>query len=110
MKKILLALLLSLSATAFAETQTGKITGYIPYDAGGKQLFFVALEGNVTGGCNSTGRFAFNSDQLRFKGTQAALMAAFHNQTEVTVTYAPTCNTYANVWDLVYVCVGKIAC
>lgn len=110
MKKIMFLFLLLLSTLALAESQTAKVVGYIPYDANGKQFFFVALQGNVTSGCNSTGRFVIDSSQLRFKGVQAAVMAAYHSGSEITVQYAPTCNTFGNTFDLVYVCVGTIAC
>jgi hypothetical protein len=75
-----------------AQSQTAKVARYIPFDAGGKQVFILQLQGNVSGGCNTTGRFAIDSSLRRFKSAQAAVMAAFHTQTQVTVSYAQTCN------------------
>ncbi|MEJ7804943.1 MAG: hypothetical protein WKG03_03355 [Telluria sp.] len=110
MKKIFACFLLLFSAMACAGTQTAKVVGYIPYDSGGKQFFFLSLQNNVSGGCNTTGRFVIDSNQLKFKGVQAAVMAAFHSGTEINVQYNETCNTYVGSWDLAYVCVGNIAC
>jgi hypothetical protein len=111
MKKILFVVLLLVCSLAFAQqSQTAKITGYIPYDLDGKELLFVQLEGNRSGGCNVTARYAIDSSQLKFKGTRAALIAAFHTQTPVTIFYNETCNAYSNSWDIAWVCVGTIPC
>jgi hypothetical protein len=83
---------------------------YIPYDDGSKQVFIFNFEGNVSGGCNSTARFAIDSTSLKFKGTTAALMVAYQSQTDVTVLYSQTCGAWGNAWDVRAVCVGKIPC
>jgi hypothetical protein len=113
MKKIFLAMFLMLSSFSYGQEQllqTGKITGYIPYEFEGKEVFVLQLEGNVSGGCNTTGRFAIDSSQLKFKATRAAVMAAFHSQTPVTVFYNQTCNSFVNTWDVRWVCVGNLPC
>lgn len=111
MKRLLLAVLLLFSGFAYGQQQqAAKIKGYIPYEAGGKELLILQLEGNVTGGCNTTGRFAIDSAQLKFKATRAAIMAAFHSQTPITVFYYQTCNSYGNSWDIAWVCVGNLPC
>jgi hypothetical protein len=110
MKKIVFAVLFLLSTSASAEFQTGKITGYIPTDYNGKLLLLVQIEGNASGGCNATGRFAIDSSAPRYKSILAGLMAAFHAQTPVTISYSQTCNAFGNAWDLTYVCVGSIPC
>ncbi|PUE41087.1 hypothetical protein B9Z49_21190 [Limnohabitans sp. 2KL-51] len=110
MKKHLVAILCCFAAVASAQFQTAKVTGYIPYESGGRQIFIFQLEGNASGGCNTTSRFAVDSNSLKFKGTQAAIMASFHTQTDVTVVYAQTCGAWVNSWDVVAACVGNIPC
>ncbi len=110
MKKTLCAVLCLCATLAVAQSQTAKVTGYIPYENGGREIFLLKLQSNVAGGCNTTARFAIDSTALRFKGTQAAVMAAFHTQTDVTVSYTQTCGAWGNAWDISYVCVGSAAC
>jgi hypothetical protein len=110
MKKILFSILCLCATQASAQSQTSSITGYLPYQANGKQIFLFQLQGNVAGACNTTGRFAIDSSSLHFKSVQAAIMAAFHSQSTVTVAYAQTCNTWGNAWDISYVCVGNLPC
>jgi hypothetical protein len=110
MKKALFATLCLCTTLALAQSQTAKVTGYIPYDNGGRQIFLFQLQGNVSGGCNTSSRFAIDSSALRFKSTQAAVMAAFHTQTDVTVSYSQTCSAWGNSWDIAHVCVGSLPC
>jgi hypothetical protein len=113
MKKTLtMAMLAVCVAGASGQTlsQTGKITGYIPYESGGKQIFLFQVQGVAAAGCNSTGRFALDSNALKFKATQAAVMAAFHSQSDVTVLYTQTCAAWSNSYDMSAVCVGTLAC
>lgn len=111
MKKFLVLMCFIFCSLANAQTfQTAKITGFIPSDFQGKELVLVQLEGNVSGGCNTTARFAIDSSQLKFKSVRVAIMAAFLSQTSIVVAYTPTCNTFPNAWDLTYVCVGSIPC
>lgn len=92
------------------QSDSVKVTGFVPYDFQGKELFFVQIEGNASGGCNITSRFVIDSTQPRFKSVRAAIMASFYAQVPIRVAYAQTCNTYPNAWDLLYVCVGPIPC
>lgn len=108
MKPFLLLILCIVTSVAAAQSQSGKITGYIPYDAGGRQILVFQVEGNVSGGCNTTSRFAVDSNAPKFKGTQTAVMAAFHTQTDVKVLYSQTCTAHTNTWDVVAVCVGPL--
>lgn len=110
LKKIILSALLTYSTLASAQFQSGKISGYIPSDINGKELLLVQINDNISGGCNITGRFAIDSSQLRFKAIRAAVMAAFHNQTPITVAYKQTCNSFGNAWDLDYICISNIPC
>ena len=98
------------SIPSFALSQTGKVTGYIPYEAAGKEVLIVQMQGNAAGGCNSTGRFAIDSSTMKFKGTSAAAIAAFHAQSDVTIIYTQTCNAWGNAWDIQSFCVGAISC
>jgi hypothetical protein len=109
---LLLTCIALIASPALAQTlsQTGKLTGYIPSQANGKQIFVVQLQGNVTGGCNSSARFAINSDSLSFKTTAAALMAAYHAQSDVTIFYSQSCTALGNAWDLGWACVGNVPC
>ena len=84
--------------------------GYLPYEVDGKQLLIFKLQGNVSGGCNTEARFAVDSSSPKFKGTQVAVITAFHTQADVTVTYATACGAWSNSWDAVLVCVGAMSC
>jgi hypothetical protein len=110
MKKVLFATLCICTTLAVAQSQTAKVSGYVPYDSGGRQILIFQLQGNVSGGCNTTARFAIDSTSLRFKSTQAALMAAFHTQSNVTVAYSQTCSAWSNSWDIAHLCVGIVPC
>lgn len=110
MKRLLTVTSLLFASVAMAQSQTGKVGGYIPSQAGGKEIFVIQLQGNATGGCNSSGRFAISTDAPMFKNTAAALMAAYHTQADVTVYYSQSCNALGNAWDISYVCVGNVPC
>ncbi len=111
MRSIIFCVLFLAALSALAGTQSGKITGYVPYSNGQKEVLLVKLENidEVERGCNTTARFAMDSDSPKFKATQAAVIAAFHSQTEVKVKYSETC-TYAASWDISFICVGNINC
>lgn len=111
MKKLVAIMCLAFCAMANAQSfQSAKITGFIPSDYQGKELFVVQIEGNASGGCNTSGRFAIDSSQPKFKSVRAAIMAAFFSQSPIVVAYTQTCNAFPNAWDLSYVCVGSIPC
>jgi len=102
--------LASLPLAAVAGFQTGRITGYIPYSDGDRQVFIISLDTGQVDGCNVTARYAIDSGSPRFKNTMAAAMMAFHSQTPVTVSYNTTCAAWSNSHDLSYVCVGALPC
>lgn len=111
MKKFLILMCLIFCNLANAQTfQTAKITGFIPSHLQDKEVFIVKIEGNASGGCNTTARFAIDSSQLHFKSVRAAIMTAFASQTPIIVAYTETCNMFPNAWDIAYVCVGPINC
>jgi hypothetical protein len=97
--------------SAHAQTATGQITGYIPFaDSGNVEIIFVRIENNPVGGCNTTGRFVMRASDARFRATRAAVIAAFHAQTPVTINYSQTCKVWENSWDMNYMCVGSTPC
>jgi hypothetical protein len=102
--------LLAVNTMAVADVQTAMVSGYINYSSGGKQIFLVKLVGGNSGACNTTGRYAIDSSVLHFKGTQAAIMAAYHGQATISINYSTTCNTWINSWDMLYACVGNMPC
>ncbi len=110
MKKMLFAILYLYVTLASAELQTATVTGYIPYQTSGKQVLLFQLQGNVSGTCNDTARFAIDSSAVHFKNVLAAIMAAHHAQSTITVSYSKTCNAWGNAWDITHVCVGSIPC
>lgn len=113
MKNLLLASLLLLqlgSAFASVKSYTGKVKGYIVSKSGTEKLFYFTLEGNPSGGCNTTGRFLITGASTSHDGTQAAIMTAFQSKTDVNVYYDEVCSTGENAWDIRWVCVGNIPC
>ncbi len=101
-------MLTSFGANALGHT--AKISGYIPYEMNGKEVLIFKLENNPSGGCNGTARFAIDSSSLKYKGGVAAIMAAFHAQSQVTVLYTQSCSSFSNAWDVQAICVGNIPC
>jgi hypothetical protein len=110
MKFVVILVLMLHTAIATAQSQSGKITGYIPYENGQNQVLIFQIQGNVSGGCNTTARFSIDSTSPKFKGTQAAVIAAYHSQADVQVLYAQTCNSWINSWDVRAVCIGSVPC
>lgn len=110
MKFLIFVVLCLYAALSGAEQQAGKVSGYIASDSGGKALLIMQIQGNVSGGCNTTSRFAVDDGAPKFKGIQAAVMAAYHTQADVTVVYSQTCDAWGNSWDIVGVCVGNLPC
>lgn len=102
--------LLLISCNVSAEFQTGVINGYIPYSSEGQEKFIIQLKNNVSGGGNTTSRFAIAESAANYDKIAAALMAAFHSKTPVTVSYQKTCNAWGNSYDFDFVCVGSIPC
>ncbi|WP_020413340.1 hypothetical protein [Microbulbifer variabilis] len=104
----ILGLLITQAVTA--EFHTGEITGLIPYQNGTKEVLIIQMEGNPSGGCNTTARFAMDSDKVWFKTAQSVLLAALHAQSQIKVNYTASCNSQSNAWDIQYLCAGKISC
>ena len=110
MKRHLVWVLAFVAITANADMQIAKVVGFVPSSYAGKEILVFKLENNSTGGCNTTGRYVIDSSSLHFKATQASIVAAFHAQADVTVSYTQTCNLFPGVWDVSYVCTGAINC
>jgi hypothetical protein len=103
-------LLLAISSNIFAAKQSGTITGFIPYSTGTKEILIFKLKDNISGGCNTTGRFAIDSTSVRYKATLSAVIASYHAQTPIKVEYKQTCNSWGNSADISFICVGDISC
>lgn len=106
--RLLIVIFMVFCVEVSAATQAGKIVGYVPYDANGKEMIFFQLQGNVSGGCNTTARFVIDSSSLKFRGTVAAIIAAYHAQADVTVIHQQSCSSWSNSWDAQAICVGNI--
>ncbi|MGF1708952.1 hypothetical protein [Enterovibrio baiacu] len=111
MKFLILPLTLAvMSFQASAAWKTGEITGYIPYSEGLKEIIIFKLNENPIGGCNTTGRFAMDSNSPRYKASVTAIISAFHSKTPVRVNYLSTCNSWVNSADASFICIGSINC
>ena len=110
MKKNILILCALLSFDAYAERQSGEITGVIPYQSGPNKLFFVQLTSNVVEGCNGSGRFVLEGTKLSYNENVSLLIAAYFSKTPMQIEYTKTCNAWGNAYDINYVCVGSIPC
>ena len=102
--------LLLLVNISFAATQSGKVSGFLPYSSGDKKIIIFKLVNNVSEGCNVTGRFAMDDSSPRYQATLSSVIAAFHAQSTVNVNYLNTCNAWSNSADVNYICVGNINC
>ena len=100
----------SLSNAYAYPLDSGLIKGYLPYANGTKEIFFFKLEGTAVSGCNTTRRYAINSDSKNFKSVVSAVMASFHSKQSVKVHFSEACNAYSNAFDANYICVGDIPC
>ena len=111
MKYITISLAILFSATSFAGTASGKITGYIPYSTGQNGLFFIKVENAVnTPTCNTTTRFTMRNDNPKYNSTNAAVLAALMAGTTVVVKGNGTCDNFGNSEDLAYICLGSTPC
>jgi hypothetical protein len=109
-KYLLLVISLIFSSAAFSARLSGTVEGYIPYSSGEKEILIFKLANSATGGCNTTQRFAIDSNDKKYKATLSAILAAFHSKTTVAVDYLPSCNAWGNSADIRYICVGNINC
>jgi hypothetical protein len=87
--------------SSLAGTGRGALLGALPYTCPGGECFFVQATSNTgLAACNTSGRFVMSASDPKYKTTVAALLAAYHSQTPVTLYGAGTCNTWSNAEDL----------
>lgn len=101
-----------MSASVLAGGAEGRVIGLMPYSTNdGRELFFFKVE-TVTSllGCNTTRRFSIPSDNPRYKGTFATILAAYHSGMSVKVYGSGTCNNWVDTEDLWFVCFGDAEC
>ena len=113
LNKIILSILLTcLIEPAMAELQShpGKVTGYIASELQGNKLFYFKLENTPSSSCNTTQRFAIDGSRPMYESAYSAVLASFHSQTSVRVYYDGSCDTAGNALDILWICVGDIAC
>ena len=82
----------------------------MPWSSGDNEVLIFKLKENHIAGCNTAGRYSIDSSNKKYKATLSAIIAAFHAQTNVTVTYLPTCDYWHNSADVNHICVGDINC
>ena len=110
MKFITTFALLFTSMQCYADAQSGKVIGYVPYHKGDMKNFALKLENNIVEGCNTTGRFYFDDSNPSYNEMVSSVMSAYHSKTTVAVHYAKTCNVWGNSYDVKYICIGAINC
>ena len=110
--KVAISLLLIISSSlSFAGSATGKITGYIPYSSGQEELLFIKVENIVSSPtCNTTSRFTMRGDNIKYKSTNAAVLAALMAGTPVIAKGKGVCSNFSNSEDLEYICLGSTPC
>lgn len=91
-------------------TQQGNLKGYLPYAEAEREVFFFNLDTTTVRGCNTSNRYAIDSNHKNFKSVVSAVMAAFHSKTPVRVYFEEKCDTYSNSFDSRYICIGDIPC
>ncbi|MEL4394967.1 hypothetical protein [Shewanella algae] len=110
MKYVVPCIFLMLSVSVNAEFETGKVVGYVPHHNGSLKSFGFKLDGSAPNGCNTTGRFYFDSSKVEFDEMVSSVIAAYHSNTEVKVNYSKLCNVLGNSYDVNYICIGNINC
>lgn len=108
--KMLILFFSLISTSAFANFHSGEISGYIPYSQDSRKILIFKVTGMKGQGCNTTSRFAIDSNSLKYDATVSAIMAAFHSKTPVRVRYYDTCKAWGNSADVSHLCVGDISC
>ena len=108
MRIFTLALTALLSCSAIAGAKTGRITGFVPYSSGDREILFFSLDNSVSEGCNVSARFAIDNTSLIYKATLSAVIAAYHAQSSVKVNYLDSCNVWGNSADVKSVCFRTI--
>lgn len=107
---LILVLLFSTAIVNAGNVVGKKITGYIASQNAGRELFIFQTEGQPTEGCNETARFAVDSNSPLYKGVQTAVIAAYHSNSDVSLSYLNSCNALGNAADIQWVCVGNLPC
>lgn len=97
-------------AVAWAATKSfsGKVSGYSVSIWSGKELFMFKLDNSVSEGCNTTGRYAINSDSMQYESIKAAVMSAYHGGSDVLVKANDVCTAISNSYDVYGVRVGDM--
>ncbi|UTW46438.1 hypothetical protein KFE80_06045 [bacterium SCSIO 12696] len=98
------------SALVWAGTKdfSGKVSGYSVSIWSGKEIFLFKLDSSVSEGCNTTGRYAINSDSMQYKSIQAAIMSAYHGSSDVLVRANDVCTIIGNSYDVYGVRIGNM--
>jgi hypothetical protein len=98
---IILALIFSHLAanSACCSVQTGTVTTIGSLTNG---IFFFTLNGPITnrGACNTSGRFALNTNNANHKTTMASILAAYIAEKQVQVIGLTTCTTWSDSDDV----------
>lgn len=102
----ILAVCCLLSAPAFGSEAMGRVVGIMPFSSGDAEILIFRIENATASGCNTTARYTITSDNKRYKGTFATILAAYHAGTSVRVWGAGTCNNYGDSEDVAFVCDG----
>jgi hypothetical protein len=111
MKRVGLMVCLLLSAqVSLGAAKSGTITGYANVMSGNVPTLVIKLDSGEVVGCNTTGRYAIASTDPRYKATVAGVMAAYHAQSPVKISYGEACDAWPNSYNLQFVCVGDVSC
>jgi hypothetical protein len=109
-RTLFIASLLAIVSSAQAATLVGHVTGYANVSNGSTPTLLVKIDTADKVGCNTTGRFAISSADVRYKATLPSVIAAHATQTQVKISYDETCDLWTNAYNLNFVCVGDAAC
>lgn len=111
MKKLKIAFItLLLSFSVHSNEIEGRVKGYIPYSASGKNIFIFSIEGQTTHNCNTTARFAIDDSNSQYMTNVSSIITALHTKEPLRVKYSNTCNSWPNSADVKLICIGDIAC
>ena len=98
------------SSISLADWQSGKITGYVNFVSGGREIILIKLENNSAGTCNTTGRYAIDDTSKQFKFFQSMVLSAYATKETININFNQSCNSWGNAWDINFACVGSINC
>jgi hypothetical protein len=102
--------LLAIVHAAHAAALIGHVTGYANVSSGSTPTLLIKIDTAEKVGCNTTGRFAISSADVRYKATLPSVIAAHATQAQVKISYDETCDLWSNAFNLNFVCVGDVAC